>query len=106
MSASLATGKLSRPPQTFTSRLLEKNPPSVIPTSRKPLGVNRDFALGFSSFLNKGKIAGGMVPREVAVGGGWGGSAVGGGWVLGLNVAFRRRPNAYASGAACSILTS
>jgi len=78
---------------------------SVMPTSKNPLAVKRAFALGLTSFLNKGNIEVGILPLDVAVGGGCGGLDVGGGWLVGLNVAFKSRPRAYASGAACSTLT-
>ncbi len=79
-SDSLAKAKLSSPEHTFTSRLLAKNPVSVIPISRKPFAVSRPRALGFSNFLYNGNMGDGMLPRAAAVGGGWGGAAVAGGW--------------------------
>ena len=69
LSASLFKPKLSRPPHTFTKRLLEKKPEpspavSAIPRSKKVLRGNRDFGLGWSNFLNEGNTDGGIDPRD------------------------------------------
>lgn len=104
LSASLPTAKLSNPLHTLTSLLFAKNPLSAMPTSRNPLAVNRPLGFGLRSFLNRGKTAAGIFPREEAAGGGCGGVAVGGGCRVGLKVAFSKRARAYASDAAGSAL--
>ena len=78
-SFSLPNAKLSRPEQTLTRRLLAKKPVSAIPISRNPLAFKRPFGLGFNSLLKEGKIELGIAPRDEALGGECGGSAVGGG---------------------------
>jgi hypothetical protein len=48
----------------------------------------RSFGVGCSSFLNAGKTAVGIAPREPAVGAGYGGCAVAGGPAVGLKTAW------------------
>ena len=78
LSLSLPSAKLSKPEQTLTRRLLVKKPVSATPISRKPLAFKRSFGLGFNNFLKEGKTVLGIAPRDEALGGGCGGSAVGG----------------------------
>jgi hypothetical protein len=70
LSASFARAKLSKPEQTLTRRLLEKNPPSVIPTSRKPFALKRALGLGLRSFLKGLNTALGIDPLDDGAGGG------------------------------------
>ena len=77
-SFSLPSAKLSKPEQILTRRLLEKKPVSATPMSRKPLAFRRPFGLGFNNFLKEGKIELGIAPRDETLGGGCGGSTVGG----------------------------
>jgi len=93
-SASLARAKLSRLAHTLTSLLLEKKPPSAIPASRKPLVLSRPLGFGFRSFLKDGNTEAGIAPFDDGAGGGWGGSAVGGGGCDGLNTACNNKPSA------------
>ena len=104
LSFSLPSAKPSKPEQTLTRRLLVKKPVSASPISRKPFAFRRPFGLGFNNLLKGGKIELGIAPRDEALGGGWGGSAVGGGGWEGLNTLYSNRPKAYASAAAGSDL--
>ena len=68
------------------------------------MAFRRPFGLGFNNLLKGGKIELGMAPRDEALGGECGGSAVGGGGWEGLNTPYSNRPRAYASAAAGSDL--
>ena len=70
LSTSLARAKLSKPEQTLKRRLLEKNPPSVIPTSRKPFELKRALGLGLSSLLKGPNTGLGIAPLDDGTGGG------------------------------------
>jgi len=63
-STSLESVKLSKLAQTWTRRLVAKNPPAIVPDSRNFFALRRVLGLGFNNFLNKPNTGAGIEPLD------------------------------------------